>query len=129
MTAPTPADYTEGLGELVRAHRFYTGLSQRTLADRMGIAEKSLSDIETGRRPCPPGFLDSVAMVIAAFDHDVEQIIDATEALVGQDGVGSQVSMPVSDRPDQEWHRVVIGRAAVVSEHVSVVLNNASVPV
>ena len=85
MTAPNPPDFTEGLGELVRAYRRYTGLSQRTFAERLGIAEKSLSDIEIGRRDTPKGFIDSCEAVVAKFDDEVERVIRQAEQMAGGD--------------------------------------------
>lgn len=116
MTTQNPAEYRDDLGELVHAHRLYTGLSQRTIAERIGIKERSLSDIEIGRRSCPPGFLDAIAKVVDAFDADVDaavanaqKLLDATED--GDDAVHVRVSLRASD----EWQRVVLGRAAVTS--------------
>ena len=106
-----PSDYSEGWGELIRAHRFFMGISQRTLADKLKMGERSLSDIEVGRRSCPPGFLSSVELVADEFDKDVEKAVSyAAKADAGDDGL---VPMPVSDAPEKEWQRAVIGRAAV----------------
>jgi predicted transcriptional regulator len=64
VSRPEPPEYVEGWGELIRAHRMLMGVSQRTLARRLQMTERSLSDIEVGRRNCPPGFL--VALQAAA---------------------------------------------------------------
>ena len=107
-TASRPADYSEGFGELVRAYRLYLGVSQRTLAEKIGIGERSLSDIEVGRRRCPKGFIDSVEKVVDEFDKAVEAAVESAGSTV-------EVVIQVSDDPRQEWIRSVVGRAAVTS--------------
>jgi len=113
---PRPPDYRDDQGELVRAHRLYTGLSQRTFAARMRIQERSLSDIEVGRRSCPPGFIDTVAKVVDEFDADVDLAIERAESMIAanDDGTGI-VTVTVSLRSRDEWQRVVLGRAAITS--------------
>lgn len=107
-TISRPADYSEGYGELVRAYRLYLGVSQRTMADKIGMTERSLSDIEIGRRRCPPGFIDSVEKIVDEYDHAVDAVVKSVESL-------PEPTLPVSADPAREWQRAVIGRAAVTS--------------
>lgn len=122
MTEQRPSEYVDGWGELIRAHRYMIGVSQRTMADRIGISERSLSDIEIGRRACPPGFLDSVEEVVAEFDGDVELAIEAAETVLGKNTPDGRVDFHVKPTPEGEWKRVVIGRAAVESGKIMPVL-------
>lgn len=127
MSTPRPADYVDGWGELIRAHRLYIGLSQRTFAQRLEMSERSLSDIEIGRRRCPPGFLDSVVAVIREFDSDVEKAVRAAaDSMAGQPAEATMTPIEVSADPENEWNRVVIGRAAVKSGLAMPVLVRAS---
>lgn len=113
MTSPRPIEYTWGLNELIRAHRYYTGLSARTFAERCGIKERSLSDMEVGRRGCPMGFLDTVEKVIEDFDAEVDTAVEQAEHMLeGDDGV---INIDISRAGADEWQRAVIGRAAVTS--------------
>lgn len=107
-TTATPPDYAEGYGELVRAHRMYMGISQRTLAERIGMGERSLSDIEVGRRACPPGFVDTVRQIAGDFDKQVDDLVLNAEVLNDGDALG-----PVEVDPRDDWKRAVVGRAAV----------------
>ncbi|SIB68623.1 helix-turn-helix domain-containing protein [Mycobacteroides abscessus] len=113
MPDKRPPDYTEGLGELIRAYRAYTGLSPRSMALKIGMGEKSLSDIEYGRRACPPGLIDSILHVLAVFERDVEKAIDVAKS--SQATENEPFEMPVDGDPRLEWQRAVIGRAAVDS--------------
>ena len=115
-TAPRPAEYKDNYGELVRAYRMYLGLSQRTMAEKLGIAERSLSDIEVCRRPCPRGFIDSVEKVVDAFEADVQQMIGSLAEWA------NDVEVKVTDHPRQEWQRAVVARAAVESGRILPVL-------
>ncbi|EIC63580.1 helix-turn-helix domain-containing protein [Mycobacteroides abscessus] len=113
MPEKRPPEYTEGLGELIRAHRNYIGLSSHSMAFKLGMKPKSFSDIEIGRSACPPGLIDSILGVIEEFDRDVEKVID-----VAKDSQASEddpFEMPVRDDPRADWQRAVIGRAAVDS--------------
>lgn len=114
MTTARPETYTDGLGELIRAHRVYLGLSQRVMADRLGMKERSLSDIEVGRRPCPPGLLDTIDEVTDLFEGDVRKVVDHAQG-VQQPGLPQEIVIEVSDLPEDAWSRAVLGRAAVES--------------
>lgn len=122
MTEQRPPEYTDGWGELIRAHRYTIGVSQRTMAQKMGITERSLSDIEVGRRACPPGFLDSVEDVLTEFDKDVDLAVEAAETVLGKNHLDGRVDFHVRQEPEGEWKRVVVGRAAVESGKIMPVL-------
>lgn len=47
---------TPPFGLLLRIYRISHGVSQRTLAEQVGLSERVLSSIETGRRRPPPDF-------------------------------------------------------------------------
>ena len=103
-----PETYTHGLGELIRAHRLYIGLSQRDMADRMGKDRRDYQRIENGRDACPPGLLGMIEELSDAFAYQVERVLDAAEA---QGGLVLEVTEDGS--PGKEWERLVAGRAAV----------------
>ena len=119
-TTPRPAGYTDGWGELIRAHRMFLGLSQRSLSERLGMYEKSLSDIEVGRRDCPPGFLDSIVGIVNDFDRDVEKAIQVASAQIPKGE--TMLRIEVSSDPKSDWNRAVIGRAAVESGTIMPIL-------
>lgn len=106
-----PPDYTDGLGELIRAYRTYMGISTRVLAQRVGMSERSLSDIEIDRRSCPPGLITSIIEVVEQFETDVQATIDLGRGRLN-----------VSADPDGVWERAVIGRAAVESGSITPIL-------
>lgn len=106
---PRPPEYHEGYGELVRAYRVYMGISQRTLAEKMGLGERSLSDIEIGRRACPPGFLDSVQKVVDQFLDAVNMLTVRADLEVSK---SDETEMVVEVNSRDDWMRAVVGRSA-----------------
>ena len=114
MSDKQPPEYAEGWGELIRAHRAYIGISQRTMAAKLNMGERSLSDIEVGRRSCPPGFLNAVQDVTQEFYRDVERVM-STASTWSDDNDGDMMELPINDDPKREWSRAVIHRAAVES--------------
>jgi hypothetical protein len=112
MSEKQPPDYADGWGELIRAHRAYIGISQRTMAGKLKMSERSLSDIEVGRRSCPPGFLNAVQEITQQFYESVAMIRrHADEALDGTEFEFYEI--PVFVDPKMEWERAVIDRASV----------------
>ena len=119
MSQKQPPEYAEGWGELIRAHRAYIGISQRTMADKLKMGERSLSDIEVGRRACPPGFLNAVQEISQEFYGDVKKLMDAADAaLTDTDDPHAWFELPVSDDAQQEWQRSAISRAAVENGNI-----------
>lgn len=103
-----PADYQDGLGEVVRGFRLYTGVSRLAMAEMIGIAVRSYERIEDGSRSCPPGFLDTLQGIVVEFDSAVE------------DAVASGPAEPVvSISASGEWARAIACRAAVLSDRIT----------
>jgi transcriptional regulator with XRE-family HTH domain len=107
MTTPQPADYTHGLGEIIRSHRLYTGLSQRSMADRLGKDRRDYQRIENERDACPPGLLTKVENMSDAFDQQVDAVIEAARKNGGAE-------ILIDTAPRWEWERNVAGRAALL---------------
>lgn len=97
---PNPPDYATGLGETIRAHRMYLGLSKDTMADKLGMNPRSYERIENNQRACPPGLLDTIDKIADAFDTAVAAI---------RDGDGPLILRHTLD----DWDRAIYGRAAV----------------
>lgn len=100
-----PATYTHGLGELIRAHRLYMCLNKDDMAARLKMNPRTYDRIENGQRDCPPGLLDSIREVVAAFEADVDALAEADPGTVR-----------VRDGQKDAWLRAVAGRAAVETE-------------
>lgn len=114
-----PPDYADGWGELIRSHRAYIGISQRTMAKKLNMNERSLSDIEVGRRSCPPGFLNAVQEITQGFYADVRRVMAVADtALADAEDNFEFYEIPVFADPKLEWERAVISRAAVENGNI-----------
>lgn len=110
-TRTGPDVYTWGLGEVIRGHRLYIGLSRPAMAKQIGVAFRSYERIEDGERACPPGFLDTIRDIVTAFDDAVDRVV--------MDGSDNPA---VHTGEDAEWNRAVMNRAAVASSRITPVL-------
>ncbi|QNL30166.1 helix-turn-helix DNA binding protein [Gordonia phage Mariokart] len=107
-TGSNPPVYTDGLGLTILAHRRYVGLSEQDFADAVGMSLHSYKRIESGRRPCPPGFLDTVFTVAAEFDRAADAVLDAWE---NNAAPGTRVTIAAGQSP---LHRAALMRAVVI---------------
>ena len=103
-TMPNPPNYTSGLGETIRAHRLYMGLSREAMAAHLGMADRSYARIESNQRDCPPGLIDTLHAMADRFDADVVAARSCDQLELSQDA--------------DEWTRAVAGRAAVESGRI-----------
>ena len=87
MPTTNPPGPTEGLGELVRSHRLYVGLSRDAMARTIGMREDSYERIEQGINRCPAGFIDTMEKISTQFDDEVEAAIEQARQMLNiQDG-------------------------------------------
>lgn len=123
VTTPRPEAPAEHLGELARAYRIYTGLSQRVFAFKLGINPKTVSDIEIGKHPAPVGYIDSCEDLTDQFDLDVDHAIElAEESLGGDEEHSLHVTVSERDDPEQVYWRAVAGRASMLSGKILPIL-------
>lgn len=125
MTTTEPETYTQGLGELIRAHRVYIGLSQREMARRLDKDRRDYQRIEIGRDACPPGMLSRITAMTDQFVADVDTVLTEADNFTAACGVPLTVEVD----PDDEWNRLVAGRAAVetaTSAPISLTLSGKS---
>lgn len=103
-----PEEPTWGLGEVIRAHRIYMGLSKAATAKHIGMAFRSYEQMEAGTRMCPAGFIDTLRKLVVDFDDEVDAFIDA--------GI---TAPDVYSGEDDEWDRAVVGRAALADARIT----------
>lgn len=103
-----PADYTDGLGEVIRAYRLYMGLSRSCMAIELGVSIRTYERIEDGARDCPPGLIDSIRTLVQNFELAVAGVLEA--------GITHPV---VRLGVDGDWDRAVYGRAAISDPRIT----------
>lgn len=110
---PTPTTRAFGYAEIIRAHRLYIGLSQRDMATLLRFDRRDYQRIESGQNACPVGFLTRLEELSDQFHHDVERVLDAAEDPTNWINGALLLAVSASGKPEDEWERLVAGRAAV----------------
>ncbi|MBQ6820199.1 MAG: helix-turn-helix transcriptional regulator [Clostridium sp.] len=69
------------VGQKIKDARIKNGLSQKSLAKKLGVAEKFINEIETGRRIAQESFIDKAAKILKADFNDISMVV-TDEALM-----------------------------------------------
>ena len=69
------------VGEKIKEAREKTGLTQKALAKKLGVAEKFINEVETGRRVAQESFIDRAAKVLNVNLNDISMVV-TDEALM-----------------------------------------------
>jgi hypothetical protein len=121
-----PTEYTEGLGEVVRGYRLYTGLSVHGFAAKIGMSVRTYERIEFGTpsprdkakgrgSQVPPGFFDTLNGIMGEFDDAVDTLITNCAKMPG-------VVPTVTGTPGDEWARAVACRASMMVPSITPIL-------
>lgn len=113
-----PETYTDGLGEVIRAYRYYLGLSQLAMAAKIDMSERTYRRIESGERDCPPGLLGTLVKVVEEFDEAVGEVVNYFLDFPDGDPGPAAVTASLTG----EWRRAVMGRAALTCPTITPVL-------
>jgi transcriptional regulator with XRE-family HTH domain len=69
------------VGEKIKEARLQSGMSQKALAKKLGVAEKFINEVEMGRRIAQESFIDKASKVLKADFNDVSMVV-TDEALL-----------------------------------------------
>jgi tetratricopeptide (TPR) repeat protein len=90
-----------GFGELLRRHRLASGLSQEELAERAGLAVRTIANMERGRTARPHRrSLRSLAEALGLPESARDQLDQAAREL-GEEGLGPQLADPPAAGPQR----------------------------
>ena len=92
LTFLTPEELQTTLGERLRRLRLSRNLDQRTTADKAGISEKALRNLEAGRGST----ISSLLRVLKALDH-----LDGLETFVPESSVDPMALLRQSKSPQR----------------------------
>ena len=62
------------VGETLKAARLQSGMTQKALAKKLGVAEKYINEVEMGRKVVQENFIDKVAKVLK-IDLNIRRVI------------------------------------------------------
>lgn len=63
------------VGEKIKAAREKSGLTQKALAKKLGVAEKFINEVELGRRVVQESFIDRAAKVLNVDLNDISMVV------------------------------------------------------
>lgn len=69
------------VGEKIKEARIQSGLSQKALAKKLGVAEKFINEVEMGRRIAQESFIDKASKILKTDFNDVSMVV-TDEALL-----------------------------------------------
>ena len=69
------------VGEKIKNARIQSGLSQKALAKKLGVAEKFINEVEMGRRIAQESFIDKASKILKVDFNDVSMVV-TDEALL-----------------------------------------------
>ena len=69
------------VGEKIKEARLKSGMSQKVLAKKLGVAEKFINEVEMGRRVAQESLIDKASKILSADFNDVSMVV-TDEALI-----------------------------------------------
>ena len=69
------------VGEKIKEARVKSGMTQKAFAKKLGVAEKFINEVETGRRIVQESFIDKAAKILKVDLNDVSMVV-TDEALM-----------------------------------------------
>lgn len=69
------------VGQKIKDARLKSGMSQKMLAKKLGVAEKYINDVETGRKVVQESFIDKAAKILNTDLNDINMVV-TDEALM-----------------------------------------------
>lgn len=95
------------VGEKIKEARIQSGLSQKALAKKLGVAEKFINEVEMGRRIAQESFIDKVSKILKADFNDVSMVV-TDEALLEERRAMKEIKANFSEKhnntkKDEVW--------------------------
>ena len=69
------------VGQRIKEARLKSGMSQKVLAKKLGVAEKYINDVELGRKVVQESFIDKAAKILNTVLNDINMVV-TDEALM-----------------------------------------------
>lgn len=93
------------VGEKIKEARLKSGMSQKLLAKKLGVAEKFINEVEMGRRVAQESLIDKASKILNADFNDVSMVV-TDEALIEERKAMSDVKNKSSKgniEKDEVW--------------------------
>ncbi|MDU3351481.1 MAG: helix-turn-helix transcriptional regulator [Clostridium sp.] len=93
------------VGEKIKEARLKSGMSQKVLAKKLGVAEKFINEVEMGRRVAQESLIDKASKILSADFNDVSMAV-TDEALIEERKTMSEIRNKASKgnkEKDEVW--------------------------
>lgn len=90
------------VGEKIKEARLKSGMTQKVLAKKLGVAEKYLNEVEMGRKVAQESFINRAAKILKTDLNDISMVV-TDEALMEERKTLSNTSVkPIKNRVEQD---------------------------
>ena len=63
------------VGDTIKNARLKSGVTQKALAKKLGVAEKYINEVEIGKRVVPENFIDRVSKVLNVNLNEISMVV------------------------------------------------------
>lgn len=91
------------VGEKIKEARLKSGLTQKALAKKLGVAEKFINEVETGRKIVHEAFIDKAAKVLKADLNDVSMVVTDEALMEERKNLATVNKKPNKVETDEVW--------------------------
>ena len=91
------------VGEKIKEARLQSGMSQKALAKKLGVAEKFINEVELGRRIAQESFIDKASKILKTDFNDVSMVV-TDEALLEEKKAMKEIknNIPRNNKNNEE---------------------------
>ncbi|NLL31389.1 MAG: helix-turn-helix domain-containing protein [Clostridiales bacterium] len=107
------------VGEKIKEARLKSGISQKQLAKKLGVAEKFINEVELGRRVAPENFIEKASKVLKTDFNDMSMVV-TDEALQEEKKILREASAKRNVNKNNEVNQVWTNAFSSVLKNVPV---------
>lgn len=91
------------VGQRIKEARLKSGMSQKVLAKKLGVAEKYINDVELGRKVVQESFIDKTAKILNTNLNDINMVV-TDEALMEERRALEANKKPTKIETSEVWN-------------------------
>lgn len=107
------------VGEKIKEARLKSGISQKQLAKKLGVAEKFINEVELGRRVAPENFIEKASKVLKTDFNDMSMVV-TDEALQEEKKILREASAKRNVNKNNEVNQVWTNAFSSVLKNVPI---------
>lgn len=91
------------VGEKIKEARLKSGMTQKALGKKLGVAEKFINEVETGRKIVQESFINKAAKVLNADLNDVSMVVTDEALMEERKNYVASNKKPTKVETDEVW--------------------------